>query len=117
RLAAYLRVPAEPGCSNTVCRFYGRSVKAFPGLYQSRGSTKGGSARYRCKRCRKSFSVRKTIRRQKKSYENREVFLALVNKMPIKGIARAREISPKTVYDKIAFIHRQCVAFVADRER
>ena len=26
-------------------------------------------------------------------------------------------ISPQTVYDKINFVHRQCLAFVADRER
>lgn len=117
RLTAYLKAPADPSCPNAACRYHGRGINASPSLYQSRGSTKSGSARYRCKACLTSFSVSGSIRRQRKSHENREVFLALVNKMPIKGIARARGLSPKAVYDKIAFIHRQCVAFVADRER
>lgn len=117
RITAYLKPAPMPGCPNPACRYHGKSIDLHPRLYQGRGTTKSGSPRYRCKACLTSFSVSNTIRRQRKSHENREVFLALVNKMPIRGIARARELSPKAVYDKLAFIHRQCLAFAAERER
>jgi len=39
-----------------------------------------------------------------------------VNKQPIRAIARTRGVSPQTVYDKIGFIHRQCLRFLAARE-
>lgn len=45
------------------------------------------------------------------------MFLALVNKGSIKGISRMRELSPKTVYDKISFLHQKCIEFARDRER
>jgi hypothetical protein len=54
---------------------------------------------------------------QKKPHENKLVFKLLVNKNSIRSIARIAELSPKAVYDKIDFIHRQCLAFAADRER
>lgn len=92
-------------------------VESHPQLYRTHGTTRSGSARYRCQGCLCTFVVAGKIRRQRKSHENREVFLALVNKAPIKGIARARGLSPKAVYDKLDFIHRRCMAFVADRER
>ncbi|MFA4918480.1 MAG: hypothetical protein WC581_04425 [Thermodesulfovibrionales bacterium] len=41
----------------------------------------------------------------------------LVNKMPLKRICEVVDISMPTLYDKIDFIHRQCIAFTASRER
>jgi hypothetical protein len=117
RISAYLRLPPEPSCQTPGCLYRGRGIETHAGLYQYRGRTKSGSERWRCKGCHRSFAVSSPIRRQRRSNENREVFLALVNKAPIRGIARARDLSPKAVYDKIDFIHRQCLAFVADRER
>lgn len=95
RITAYLRPPAEQSCPNAARRYHGKGINAYPSLYRSKGKTKSGSPRYRCNACLTSFSVGGSIRRQRKSHENREVFLALVNKMPIKGIARARDLSPK----------------------
>ena len=62
------------------------------------------------------FSEGRRRRPQSISHENREIFLALVNKQPIRAIARTREISTQTVYEKIDFIHRQCLSFLAARE-
>src|SRR3546814_13408849 len=50
-------------------------------------------------------------------HENELVFKLLVNKNSIRSIARVADLSPKAVYGKIDFIHRQCLAFAADRER
>ena len=36
--------------------------------------------------------------------------------MPVRRIAEIEEVSPRTVYDKIDFIHRQCLAFARERE-
>ena len=36
---------------------------------------------------------------------------------PLRKIARHLNISPKTLYDKINFIHKQCLRFAADREQ
>ncbi|WP_245446317.1 hypothetical protein [Metarhizobium album] len=55
--------------------------------------------------------------RQRTSHENKTVFQLLVAKVALARIAQVTGLHPKTVYDKIDFIHGQCVKFVADRER
>jgi hypothetical protein len=45
------------------------------------------------------------------------LFRMLVGKMPLRRISEALGMTPPVVVDRIAFIHRQCVAFVSDRER
>ncbi|WP_245502761.1 hypothetical protein [Rhizobium ruizarguesonis] len=45
------------------------------------------------------------------------MFQLLVAKVAIARIAQVTGLNIKTVYDKIDFIHAQCVKFVADRER
>lgn len=35
---------------------------------------------------------------------------------PLRRIAKHLNISPKTLYDKIDFIHRQCLSFFKERE-
>lgn len=47
---------------------------------------------------------------------NETVFRLLVNKMPLKRICEAANINIETLYRKINFIHRQCLAFVAKYE-
>lgn len=41
----------------------------------------------------------------------------LVGKVGISKIAQITDLAPKTVYDKIDFLHKQCTKFLADRER
>lgn len=117
RLAAYLEPTPEPACATEACPSNGIGVHARPSLYYPHGKTKAGSPRWRCKACRAVVTERKPGREQRRSAENLTVFRLLVNKSPIKAIARVADLSPSTVYDKIDFIHRQCLAFVAHRER
>lgn len=116
RISRYLRPQPEPSCPNADCANHGRGVRSHPGLYRRYGRTVAGSQRYRCKDCGALVAERKNGRPQLKSYENKLVFQLLVNKSPIKAIARVAGLSPRTVYDKIDFIWRQCLAFAADRE-
>jgi hypothetical protein len=85
------------------------------------GETTAGNPRFRCRKCGKSFTVkqqRNPISRQRTySHLNRQIFLKMVNKMPFRGISSMHEISMETVYNKLDFFYRQCVAFAASRER
>ena len=44
-------------------------------------------------------------------------FALLMNKSPFRRICEVADIDPKTLYGKIDFLHRQCRAFAAGRER
>lgn len=122
RITDYLR-PAEVSCPNKDCQNHGKALAEFPDCYwrfgkTSNKSTRTKSPRYRCKSCKKTFSVpQKSTHRQRKSHRNLSIFLDIVNKTPLKGIARKNRLSMKALYDKIDFIYEQCVAFAANRER
>ncbi|MDZ7711846.1 MAG: hypothetical protein U5L06_01420 [Rhodovibrio sp.] len=115
RISAYLAPPREPSCPNARCENHRVPVSAS-GRYYRHGRTSAGTERHRCRSCGKVFSEGRRRRPQAISHENREIFLALVNKQPIRAIARTRGISTQTVYEKIDFIHRQCLSFLAARE-
>lgn len=67
--------------------------------------------------CGKTFAVAtKSTIRQRLTHKNKVIFAALVNKVPLRRIAEFVGISGQTVYDKINFLHRQCVAFSSSRE-
>jgi transposase-like protein len=117
RISGYMDLRPEPSCRTETCASRGKGVRTHASLYHANGKTAAGSPRWTCKACGKSLSDRKRGRTQRRSNENLTVFRGLVNKLPIRGLARMTELSPKAVYDKIEFIHRQCLAFVADRER
>lgn len=116
RLGGYLAQPVEPSCPNEDCDNHhnGISNKA---CYASFGKTRSGSQRYKCKSCGKTFAVANATTGQKHPHKNRMVFSLLMNKMPFRRICEAADVNPKTLYDKINFLHKQCLAFVAHRER
>ena len=117
RLSLYLQPQAKPCCPNEECLNHAVSVGDRE-AYQAFGKTKGGSQRYRCKVCQKTFSVKqKASLRHQKPHKNTLVFRLLMNKTPFRRICEIGEISMPTLYDKIDFIHQQCLAFVANRER
>lgn len=116
RVSAYLVTP-DPCCPTEGCANRMRGALSHPGLYYAHGRTAAGSRRWRCRACRATVSARKPGRAQRRSHENLTVFRALVNKTPLRGIARIADLSPQTVIDKLDQIHRCCVAFAADRER
>jgi len=42
--------------------------------------------------------------------------MELVTKKPIRGIAEVTGLTPKSIYDKIDFLYRQCQGFLGERE-
>ena len=85
--------------------------------YQGYGVTHSGSQRYRCKACGKTFAVGKSTTGHKQPHKNKTVFALLMNKSPFRRICEVADIDPKTLYGKIDFLHCQCLAFAAGRER
>lgn len=107
----------SPSCPNEDCDNFGSPVTEH-GLYARFGKTKAGTPRWRCNGCKKTFSEDGApLLRQRMAHKNRDVFMLLVNKAPIRRIAEVTGLNIKTVYDKLQFIGRQCQAFVGDRER
>lgn len=108
-------------CPREECENSKHSLMVSPGKYKPFGVTTAGNPRFRCRKCGKSFTVRQQrnpIARQRTySHLNRDIFLEMVEKMPFRCISSKHEISMETVYNKLDFFYRQCVAFVASRER
>lgn len=118
RLSRFLKPLSAPSCPNKDCDNCGITVEAEPARYWAFGKTNAGTPRFRCKACKRTFSgTGPATKRQRKSHVNSELFRALMLKMPVRCAAEFARISTPTVYDKIDFIHRQCLAFAAARER
>lgn len=118
RLMMPLVPPPQQSCQTEGCLNNGVPPTSAPSAYWSHTKTKAGTPRYRCKACKKTFAVGGTsTKRQRKSHLNSEIFRALTQKMPLSCIAEFSRISPKTVYRKLDFIHRQCLLFASNRER
>ena len=115
RLSHYL-FPKAVSCPNETCANHTVALAA-KGAYRLFGRTKSSSQRYQCKRCAATFSIGRPTLRQRQPHKNIQVFRLLVNKMPLKRICEVADISMPTLYDKIDFIHRQCLTFIASRER
>ena len=116
RFSRYLEPPEvccnQPACANAVVPIQ------MPGAYYRSGRTAAGTPRYRCRLCGKTVSAGgKALKRQRITHHNKTILLALTNKMPIRRIAKITGLNATTLYGKIDFLHRQCVAFAADRER
>ena len=104
-------------CPHESCDQHGLGVSVGKPFYSAFGTSAIGSCRWKCMACKRAFSVAaKSTSRKKKTHKNRVIFDLLVNKMMLRRIAEVAQVSPQTVYDKIDFIWRQCVAFSADRE-
>jgi transposase-like protein len=116
RILGYLK-DKPTGCPDPKCPNNLIDISAGKFYYSSFGTTKSGSQRYRCKLCKTTFSVGTPTKQQREPHKNVQVFRLLVNKMPLKRISEAADISMPSLYDKIDFIHQQCMAFAASRER
>lgn len=119
RMAAYLSPPDAVFCRNDACANHTDQVPVgTAGAYASFGKTTTGSPRWRCSVCNKTFSQNtKATARQRDHHKNKTIFKLLVNKMPVRRIIEVANISPKTFYHRLDFLHRQCQAFSAHRER
>lgn len=109
-----LEAAPEPSCPDKSCPNHGVPVGKG---YQSIGLTHSGSRRYRCNLCKKTFSVGKSTTGQKQPHKNRLIFSLLMNKSPMRRVCEVADIDPKTLYGKIDFLYRQCLAFAAAREQ
>ncbi len=132
RLSSYLNHHAKTFiCPKTTCPNHNKKAMFIhtkgkqknqtsnPMLYRLYGKTLQGATRVQCKECGKVFTpFRATpIAWQKKSHINKSVFSLLMNKMPLGRICEHLDITYSTLYNKIDFIHRQCMAFIALREK
>jgi len=118
RMAAYLSPPDAVFCRNDACANHTDQVPVgTAGAYASFGKTTAGSPRWRCSVCGKTLSQNtKAAARQRDHHKNKTIFKLLVNKMPVRRIIEVADISPKTFYHRLDFLHRQCQAFAAHRE-
>jgi hypothetical protein len=88
------------------------------GAYYRHGVTATGTPRLRCRLCSATFAIGgRAIKRQRITHLNKSVLLAVTNKEPMRRILKLTGLSTQTLYGKIDFLHRQCLAFAGDRER
>lgn len=116
RLLRDLAIAADPSCPDVSCANHTVPI-GIGKNYQSIGLSKSGSRRYRCKVCRKTFSVGTSTTGHKQPHKNRLIFSLLMNKSPFRRICEVADIGPESVYGKINFLYGQCLAFAADREK
>lgn len=119
RMASYLLPPNAVCCRNETCANHTNQVPiGTKRAYASFGKTAIGNSRWRCSVCGKTFSQNtKSTARQREHHKNKTIFKLLVNKMPVRRIIEVADIHPKTFYQRLDFLHRQCQIFAAHRER
>lgn len=110
----------HPSCLEPLCANH-RVPIHVKGACHAIGTTKLGSRRYRCLECKGSFSVKpegiNPIRNQRQSDKNRTILSMLTNKMPLRRICEAADVTPGVLYDRIDFLSSQAGAFLAEREK
>lgn len=116
RISAYL-TPPDPSCPEQTCPNHAIGVSKGQQHYYAYGSTKAGSPRFKCLACGKIFTISKATLRQRKPHRNKDILKFLVNKMPFARICEVCDITMSTLYGKIDLLHRQCLAFVQEREQ
>jgi transposase-like protein len=111
RLSKYLNI-SEVTCQNDECDSNFWAIKKL----KKRGLTKAGNQRYKCLVCNKSFTDSDGSRRHLRPEINLRFFDLLVSKVPLRKIAKLLNISTRTIYIKIDFLHKQCLGFVGERQ-
>lgn len=105
------------GCQNSTCSNFGQLESSPPIRYQSFGQTNAGSLRYRCKACKKTFTVsQKSSLRLRMPEKTSVVFKLLINKSPMRRICEIAELNPAVLYQRIGLIYDQCIRFAAVEE-
>ena len=116
RISAYLDTPSKPTCPNEECHNHTIPVGTKK-AYRSFGTAASGAKRFQCALCHKTFSIAKPTQGQHETHHNIEIFKLLMNKVPLSRIINILDISWEVLYNRINFIHKQCLAFTADREK
>ena len=115
RISAYLKPKDIISCPHQACANHTIQV-GTRGAYHSSGKTAAGSKRFQCQNCKKTFSISRLTQYQHETHNNIIIFKLLVNKNPLSRIIEILEITWEVLYNRIDFIHKQCLAFVAHRE-
>lgn len=117
RISAYLD-SGKNGltCPNESCSNHSVPVGTKK-AYRSFGTAASGAKRFQCATCGKTFSTPKPTKGQHETHRNIEIFTLLANKVPLSRIINITGISWAVLYNRIDFIHRQCLAFAANREK
>lgn len=115
RIAEYLQTD-EVCCPNPECENH-RVPLGTKKAYRYFGVARSGAVRHQCCKCKKTFSIPKPTQYQHTTSINRDIFMHLVNKSALSRIADMYGVEWKTLYNRIDFIHAQCMKFVGNRER
>jgi hypothetical protein len=113
RLRSKNGVLLSESCTNSACANHGRPVNTHPGEYWSFGRTAAGKPRKRCRRCGTTVTAGLRHKSMARRGINKDIVLDLVNRASLNGILRKHGIGPKTLYERIDFIHEQMCAFEA----
>ena len=116
RQGSHLWIETPLRCPDKTCPNHAPSVSSGKRQYRRRGKTRGGSDRWQCCLCGKSWSIGKPTLRQQKSHINLMCFNLLMNKVPISRMMEILDVEARTIYRKIDFIYEQCRLFAASRE-
>lgn len=115
RLSSYLQSEdvccSTPDCPNNLIPVGTKKA------YRSFGTTRNGAKRFQCCLCKKTLSFAKPTQWQRDSHHNIDIFKFLVNKVPLSRIVSLLDINWVVLYNRIDFIHQQCLKFAADREK
>ncbi len=103
-------------CRTERCASHLFPVSDHPDRYRRFGRTASGDPRHQCKSCKRTFSVGKPTRRQKRSDKNGLVLRLLINGSPLSKISEITGLSYTDIYRKIHFIHERVRAFTGARE-
>lgn len=99
----------EPSCKTEDCLMHGVPLSQSGSQYIAFGKTASGTQRYRCLECKKTFSgTQKPASGQRRPERNRDVFILMVNRVPLSRIVETTTLAPQAVYDKMEFIYKQC---------
>lgn len=108
---------SAPTCPDPNCPNHAIPLSAGLPHYKAFGRTLSGSQRYRCLACSRTITLSAPGQKQKKSHKNLDIFDRLMGKQPFARICDSLNITMSTLYGKVDFFYRQCLAFAGDRER
>ncbi len=112
RISSYLIKPGSV-CTNPDCPSHETEIYDI----KKNGYTNKGVPRFKCKVCGKAPTGKPINRIHQKPEINKLFFKSLVSKSPLRTLEFRFDMSMGAIYRRIDFIHRQCMAFVAQRER
>lgn len=107
-------------CKNIECHNYGICALKEPEEYGRNGKNESGNQKYKCKRCGKTCThAKKKVghSRQVKHRYNVDIFMQLVNKVPLRRILELNKIGASVLYNRIDFFYRQCRKFARAKNK